>query len=377
MAESRPTIIVTRARGNYKATPMDMENLPSGASNCNMSGQEKYKSRASNKGRTGQEIKEGVSLVAIKNLSNSKLKPDADEDDDEEDEELVPTLIPRVATVKAAKPFATKAKTTAKPETSSKQKDMEGDSDDSDDDKDDSDDEEETPTTKKPIIDKKRANDSASKTLFKLRLIPLKRKIAHVATPHPVKQAGKTQAEKRTGDVFQPIPINTVRPINVDSPSPRQTEPSRSHETESASKEEVEVSIHSENSKSPNKNIDEIMADVGLNTSEVIVGVFQNIAKETEDDVSSRLNPADQEGNTEEKEPSGSAGNKSIPIDTTIQSAQDGPADSKIIPEGRVQVNKGKEVLIEDSAVKGKGVLQTGSQPEIITEAEVVISAEE
>ncbi|XP_047315022.1 histone deacetylase HDT2-like [Impatiens glandulifera] len=67
----------------------------------------------------------------------------------------------------------------------------------------DSDDEEETPTPKKPIIDKKRANDSASKRLlFKLRRLrlipPFKKKndgkkVAHVVT-HPVKQARKTQA---------------------------------------------------------------------------------------------------------------------------------------------------------------------------------------
>ncbi|XP_047312514.1 DNA ligase 1-like [Impatiens glandulifera] len=199
------------------------------------------------------------------------------------------------------------------------------------------------------------------------------------------KTLSSDNSPKRTGDVFQPIPINTVIPINVDSPPLRQTEPSGSHETESASKEEVEVSIHSKHSKSPNKNIDEVMANVGLNTSKVIVDVVQNIAKETEDDVSSHLKPANQveisgqseSHSVEEKEPSGSAGNKSVPIDTTIQSAQDGPADSTIVPEGPVQVNKGKEVLFEDSAVKGKGVLQTGSQPETLTEAEVVISAEE
>ncbi|XP_047331135.1 histone deacetylase HDT1-like [Impatiens glandulifera] len=145
------------------------------------------------------------------------------EDDDEEDEERVPTLIPDVAKVEAAKPIATKAKTAAKPETSSKQKvsivepkkdssdesdddsdeDMEGDSDDSDDDEDDSDDEEETPTPKKPINDKKRANDSASKTPVQAKkakadTTPQKKdgkKVAHVATPHPVKQAGKTQGK--------------------------------------------------------------------------------------------------------------------------------------------------------------------------------------
>ncbi|XP_047310866.1 uncharacterized protein LOC124914373 [Impatiens glandulifera] len=135
------------------------------------------------------------------------------------------------------------------------------------------------------------------------------------------KTLSSDKSPKRTGDVFQPILINTVRPISVDSQSPRQTEPSGSHKTESASKEEADVNINSENSKSPSKKIDE--------------------------------------------EPSGSAGNKSAPKDTTTQSAQDGPAASTIPPEGLVQVNK------------GKGVLQTGSQPEITTEGKVTFSAEE
>ncbi|XP_047331314.1 uncharacterized protein LOC124934863 [Impatiens glandulifera] len=95
------------------------------------------------------------------------------------------------------------------------------------------------------------------------------------------------------------------------------------------------------------------MADVGLKTSEVIVDVVQNIVNETEDDVTSLLKLADQV-----EEP-------------------DGPADSTIAPEGPTQVNKGKEVLIEDSVAKGKSALQTGPQPEIVTEAEVPISAEE
>ncbi|XP_047335584.1 histone deacetylase HDT1-like [Impatiens glandulifera] len=146
MAESRSTIIVTRARGNSEATPMDIENLPSGAS-----GREKYKSGA------------------------FKIEGTV-EDDDEENEELVPTLIHDVAKIEAVKPIATKDKTVAKPETSSKQKvntvepikdssdesnddsdkDMEGDSDDSDD-------EEETQLPRKW------------------------KKVAHVTTPHPVK----------------------------------------------------------------------------------------------------------------------------------------------------------------------------------------------
>ncbi|XP_047313883.1 protein DEK-like [Impatiens glandulifera] len=130
------------------------------------------------------------------------------------------------------------------------------------------------------------------------------------------KTLSSDKSPKRTGDVFQPIPINTVRPISVDS-------------------------------QSPSKNIDEVIADIGLNTSEIIVGVVQNIARETEDDVSSCLKSADQgeipdqseiqpveetaktenitppaqEGNSEKQEPSGSAGNKSNPKDTTTQSA--------------------------------------------------------
>ncbi|XP_047335585.1 histone deacetylase HDT1-like [Impatiens glandulifera] len=194
-----------------------MENLPSGAF-----GREKYKSGASNTGRTGQEIKEGASPVAIKNLSNSKLKPDVDihaglgksslnktrqseynscgqsrlreifliqdnfiqlldEDDDEEDEELVPTLIPDV--VNAAKPIVTKAKTVAKPKTSSKQK--------------------------VTIVDPKKDSSDDSIRIWRVILMTqmmmkmtlmMKRKPnsqeAHVATPHPVKQAGKTQAGK-------------------------------------------------------------------------------------------------------------------------------------------------------------------------------------
>ncbi|XP_047320679.1 uncharacterized protein LOC124924725 [Impatiens glandulifera] len=208
---------------------------------------------------------------------------------------------------------------------------------------------------------------------------------------------------KRTADIFQSTPINTVHPIPVDSPSSRQTEPSGSQETKSTSKEAEEVSIYSEYSKSPNKKLDEIMVKVGLRTSEIIVDVVQTLHRETEDDVTSLLKPSNkveipgqsethpveetanieniippaQEGNIEEKEPSGSAGNKSVPTEKTLQSAQDGLVDSTITPEGPIQVNKGKEVLLEDSAAKGKSALQTGPQPEIVTEAEVPISVEE
>ncbi|XP_047322625.1 histone deacetylase HDT1-like [Impatiens glandulifera] len=135
---------------------------------------------------------------------------DEDDDEEDEDEEFVPTLIPDVAKVEAAKPIATKAKTAAKQKVSivepkndssdesedDSDEDMEGDSDDSDDDKDDFDDEEETTTPKKSINDKNRANDSASKTPVQAKkakadTTPQKKdgkKVAHVATPHPVKK---------------------------------------------------------------------------------------------------------------------------------------------------------------------------------------------
>ncbi|XP_047335583.1 histone deacetylase HDT3-like [Impatiens glandulifera] len=103
------------------------------------------------------------------------------------------------AKVEAVKPIATKAKTVTKPETSSKQKDMEGDFDDSDDDEDDSDDEEETQLPRSLLMI--RREKMQQRFLFKLRrrrlISPLKRKmgkkVAHVATPHLVKQAGKGQ----------------------------------------------------------------------------------------------------------------------------------------------------------------------------------------
>ncbi|XP_047306269.1 uncharacterized protein LOC124909655 [Impatiens glandulifera] len=235
-----------------------------------------------------------------------------------------------------------------------------------------------------------------------------KKKSAKKSTEKPAnseKTLSSDHSPKRNPDVFQPIPINTVHPHPAQSPSSRQTEASGNQETQSKSKENStkEVSVHSENSKSPNKNLDEIMVEVGLRTSEVIVDVVQTLNRETEDDVTSLLKLADQvevpgqsgihsveetanneniippaqEGNIEENDPSGSAGNKSVPTETTLQSAQDRPADSTITPEGPSQVSKGKEVLIEDSLAKGKGALQTSSQTEIVIEPEVPISVEE
>ncbi|XP_047339850.1 autophagy-related protein 23-like [Impatiens glandulifera] len=202
----------------------------------------------------------------------------------------------------------------------------------------------------------------------------------------------------------RPIPLNTVRPNEADSPSSRQAEPSGSQETHSKSKENptAEVIAQSENSKSPTKNIDDIIDDVGLRTLEVIEDVVQTVIHETEDDVTSLLQQSDQvevigqpeihpveetanlenitppaqEGNNKEKEPSGSVGDKSIPTESTLQLAQDGPTNPPITPEGPSQVNKGKEVMIEDSLVQGDNETKPG-QTEIVPEAEVSISAEE
>ncbi|XP_047320548.1 calponin homology domain-containing protein DDB_G0272472-like [Impatiens glandulifera] len=188
------------------------------------------------------------------------------------------------------------------------------------------------------------------------------------------KTLSSDHSPKRTADVLQPIPINTVHPIHVDSPSPRQAEPSGSQETKSNSKEAEEVSIHSENHKSPNKNIDEIMVDVA---DQVEIPGQSETHQVEETTTTENIIPPAQEGNIEEKEPSGSAGNKSVPIETTLQQAQDGPAASTITPEGQTQVNKGKEVLHEVSTVKGQSVMQTGPQPVSVTEAEVPISTVE
>ncbi|XP_047331615.1 uncharacterized protein LOC124935211 [Impatiens glandulifera] len=229
-----------------------------------------------------------------------------------------------------------------------------------------------------------------------------KRKAVETEAPQEPKGRKKAAArKKRTADVFQPTPINTVVPTPVPSNSPRQTESSGSQENKSVSKEEAKVSVHSETSKSPSKRIEEVIANVGLNTSKAIEDVVQDIAKETEeDDVSSRRKPVDeveipdqseeqpveetaktaditppaQEGNLEEQEPSSSARGKTAPEN---QSAQDGPSDSATIPEGSGQVNKGKGILIEDSTVTGKGTLQTGPQPEVVTGDEVTFTAEQ
>ncbi|XP_047309737.1 calponin homology domain-containing protein DDB_G0272472-like [Impatiens glandulifera] len=140
---------------------------------------------------------------------------------------------------------------------------------------------------------------------------------------------------------------------SIDPPSSRQAEFSGSQETHSKSKENPakEVCIHSENSKSPTKNLDDIIDDVGLRTSE---------------------------GNNEEKEPSDSVGDKSVPTESNPQLAQDGPTNPPITPEGPSQVNKGKEVLIKCSPLRGESALQTGpEQSEILPEDEVAISVEE
>ncbi|XP_047314459.1 brain acid soluble protein 1 homolog [Impatiens glandulifera] len=113
------------------------------------------------------------------------------------------------------------------------------------------------------------------------------------------KTLSSDKSPKRTEDVFQPIPINTVRPISIDSQSPRQTEPSGA----------TKPSPHQRRKQ-----------------------------RETEDDVSSRLKLADQGEIPDQR-------NKSAPKDTTTQLAQDGPAASTILPEGPVQDNKGKGVL--------------------------------
>ncbi|XP_047313815.1 uncharacterized protein LOC124917409, partial [Impatiens glandulifera] len=145
----------------------------------------------------------------------------------------------------------------------------------------------------------------------------------------------------------------------------RQTESSGSKENKSVSKEEAEVSIHSETSKSPSKRIEEVIADVGLNTSKAIEDVIQDIARETEDDVSSRRKSIDQ---------------VEIPDQSEVQPVEETAKTTDITPpaqEGSVQVNKGKGVLIKDSTVTGKGTLQTGPQPEVVTGDEVTFTAEQ
>ncbi|XP_047335620.1 protein DEK-like [Impatiens glandulifera] len=61
-----------------------------------------------------------------------------------------------------------------------------------------------------------------------------KKKSAKKSTQKPAdseKMLSSDNSPKRTADVFQPIPINTVHPNPADSPSSRQTEPSESQET--------------------------------------------------------------------------------------------------------------------------------------------------
>ncbi|XP_047309756.1 uncharacterized protein YGR130C-like [Impatiens glandulifera] len=174
----------------------------------------------------------------------------------------------------------------------------------------------------------------------------------------------------------------------------RQTESSGSHETMSKSKEipAIEVSIHSQSSKSPTKTLNEVIDNIGLRTSEVIENVVQNVNHETEDDVTSLLQNTDQvgatgqttinlaeeavnseniipparEGSNEEKQPSGSVWDKSVSTGSNSQAAQDGPSNPFITPEGPSQVSKGKEVMIEDTPVQ-----------ELTLDAEVPISEEE